>query len=400
MGCIPLTVNFTNNSSPNSSSFLWLFEGGNPQTSTDEEPSVVYENVGSFNVTLIANNSEGADTMIQQEIIVTNDKPDPSFTFSVDDLSVSFTSSSPIPGTYNWDFGDGNSSQVANPVHTYAAHGSYTVQLMMTNECGTSTFSQSIGTGLLPNAQFSAEAQEGCVPFEVQFIDQSLNAESWSWTFPGGNPTSSTVQNPLVTYEQQGSYDVSLIVANANGDSETTGISYITVYDNPEAQFSYTVNNGTITFTNLSINAEAYLWDFGDGTSSTDIHPIHTYTESGEYTVTLQAENAYCDADFKTRTINVVILSTEDETKTNHQINIYPNPARDAFIVEVPIDFNLERLSIHTAQGKMIRSIGEAEFKSLGENKFRFYLDKYAGLLIVKIEGKDSTVLKKLIQVD
>jgi len=90
-----------------------------------------------------------------------------------------------------------------------------------------------------PEADFSANVTRGCEPLTVNFTDSSTNATSWSWSFPGGSPSSASTQGPhTVTYSNPGSYNVSLNVSNACGWDEKAETNYITVDPKPEADFS------------------------------------------------------------------------------------------------------------------------------------------------------------------
>ncbi len=306
-GCPPLTVNFESTSSANSNSFNWSFPGGTPSSSTAENPTVVYAAPGTYNVTLIVSNSAGADTLTLSNYITVNPLATAGFTSSVNGLTATFTNTSANASSYSWNFGDGNTSSAANPVHTYAEDGVYTVTLTATNNCGSVTSTQTVSIVTPPTAGFSASATTGCAPLTVQFSNQSSeNATSFQWSFPGGTPSSSTLENPTVTYNAAGSYNVMLTVSNSAGSNSVTQNAYINVSATATAGFTYTSNNGTVNFTNTSSNANSYSWNFGDGATSTLANPSHTYQDDGIYTVTLSATNA-CGTVTATQTITIVM---------------------------------------------------------------------------------------------
>ena len=292
-GCAPLTVNFLDNSSPNVDSWDWSFPGGNPDSSTEQNPTVVYENTGIYDVTLIVSNSIGSDTITELQYISINDVPVAGFTSSANDATVDFTNTSTNATTYSWDFGDGNDSTEENPSHTYDEDGTYTVILTATNECGSVTTEETVVIVTPPTAGFSADVTSGCADLTVEFSDESTaNATSWLWTFDGGSPGSSTEQNPTVVYNTAGTYTVTLEVTNSAGSSTVTETDYIVVDDVPVAGFISSTNDATVDFTNTSTNATTYSWDFGDGNDSTEENPSHTYDDDGIYTVILTATNA------------------------------------------------------------------------------------------------------------
>lgn len=306
-GCAPLTVQFNNTSSPNALTFHWLFPGGTPDTSVLKNPVVVYNTPGTYSVTLISINPSGRDTFTRTDYIVVNTTPTPGFTSAATGLTVNFTNTSTGATSYSWDFGDGGSSTDANPSHTYATDGTYTVILSATNACGTTTKTGSVTVASTPTAGFTANPSTGCAPLTVTFTNNSsANATAWDWQFPGGNPSSSNLQNPpSVVYGVPGTYTVTLTVSNAAGSSTAT--STIVVNPGPTANFSSTVSGLTATFTNTSSNAVAYAWDFGDGGSSNEANPVHAYTADGTYTVVLTASND-CGTSTFTQT---VIINTE-----------------------------------------------------------------------------------------
>ncbi|MBI5917495.1 MAG: PKD domain-containing protein [Bacteroidetes bacterium] len=137
-GCAPLTVLFQNQSiGSNLTDFNWIFEGGNPTFSTEENPVVVYNLPGVYDVTLTVTNVFGENTAVQQDFVAVFQPPVADFSFSVNGATVQFTNLT-IGGTFfNWDFGDGNTSQEPGPVHVYTTEGVFTVTLTAGNpNCG------------------------------------------------------------------------------------------------------------------------------------------------------------------------------------------------------------------------------------------------------------------------
>ncbi|MEO0778079.1 MAG: PKD domain-containing protein [Bacteroidota bacterium] len=232
------------------------------------------------------------------------------FTALTSGSTITLTNTSANATTYSWDFGDGQSSTDPNPSHTYAMDGTYTVTLTATNACGSVTTTQTvtINTAVAPVAAFLADQQQGCAPLTVQFTDQSLNnATAWDWSFPGGTPATATVANPLVSYANPGVYDVTLRVSNGAGVDEENQVAWITVLGPPTANFNFVENGGTVQFTSLASDADSYLWDFGDGQSSTAVSPLHTYAGTGNYLVRLTVTND-CGTDVFEELVRVDVL--------------------------------------------------------------------------------------------
>ncbi|MCC6727395.1 MAG: PKD domain-containing protein, partial [Saprospiraceae bacterium] len=320
-GCPTLAVNFQDQSSPNTLTWTWSFPGGTPSTSSLQNPTVIYTNPGTYSVTLTASNPAGNDQEVRTAYITVGSTPTANFTFVVNGSSVTFTNTSVNPpgsGTlvYAWDFGDGNSSTDASPTHVYSAGGTYTVSLTTTNLCGSNIKTQQVTIQLPPVAGFTATPTSGCTPLSVQFTSTSQGASTYSWTFPGGTPSSSTAQNPTVVYNSVGSYDVSLTVTNASGSNSASQTNYITTNTTATAGFTSSVNGNTASFTNSSTNATSYSWNFGDGSpASTETNPTHAYGNNGTYTVVLSATNA-CGTVTSSQTVSIVTAPSAAFTGT------------------------------------------------------------------------------------
>jgi len=153
-------------------------------------------------------------------------------------LTVHFTDQSQGASTWAWDFGDGGTSTLRNPTHTFTTMDNFTITLTVTNEFGSDT---KVEIGYIaatapqaPIANFTASATDINIGNSVAFTDTSLeNPASWSWTFEGGTPAGSTAQNPVITYNTVGTFDVTLVATNAQGSDTETKVDYITVSVEP-----------------------------------------------------------------------------------------------------------------------------------------------------------------------
>lgn len=163
-------------------------------------------------------------------------------------------------------------------------------------------------------ANFSANTTTVCVGSTIDFSDQSSAApETWAWTFSGGNPGTSTVQNPTgILYETPGDYDVSLTVTQSGMDPSTeTKTGYIHVIAPPTVDFSSTAGcTGTpVQFTDMTNpnggTITSWAWEFGDGNVSTEQNPAHTFETVGTYSVKLTVvNNGLCDS-FMEKTVEI-----------------------------------------------------------------------------------------------
>ena len=209
-GCLPQTIEFMD-MSDSTATWLWTFEGGTPATSTEQNPAVVYNTSGSFNVTLeVMTNSGNTYVVERPDFINIGTVPVAEFDANITGEVASFVNNSTGGGTYTWDFGDGSGSSQQNPTHSYTAVGIYTVTMTVTNNCGTDTYSEDVLVlAIPPVAGIGVSETEGCAPFTVEFMDQSTGSpDTWSWSFLGGTPPISSEQNPTVVYNTPGTWSV------------------------------------------------------------------------------------------------------------------------------------------------------------------------------------------------
>jgi PKD repeat protein len=326
-GGLPLAVTFKDTSAGNPTSWAWVF--GDGATSTAQNPSHTYTKAGTYAVRLTVANAFGTSSKTRSGYITAGVPPTADFTSGArtgaTPLSVAFTDTSAGgPTSWSWAFGDGSTSTTRNPSHTYTTAGTYAVTLTVKNAYGSDTATKAgfVTAGGKPVAEFTADQRVGTAPLTVKFTDLSTgNPISWAWNF--GDGTTSTEQNPTHVYRLEGTYDVSLTVTNSYGtDTETkTGITdtciagmsgYIVVGRAPAADFSGTPVSGApplaVAFTDKSTGATplTYLWDFGDGGTSTSSNPTHTYAANGAYAVTLTVTNPFgTDSETKAEYIRV-----------------------------------------------------------------------------------------------
>ncbi len=292
----PETISFTSSSTgPGVLSYEWMFgDGGNAFT---QNPNHTYVTGGSFNVTLIVQSSSGCvDTLVKPAAIVIKDVLS-DFTAPATvcvGVPASFTNTSvPASAASFWDFGDATTSTVTNPTKTYTVAGSYTVKLR--NDYGTcfDSTTKNITVLPLPVPDFSAPDVTDCkAPFTVNFNNLSSGGSSWEWHFGDGG--TSTAQNPSHTYTATGFYDVTLIVTGANGCSDSITKTQFIRIQGPQISIIGLPAQGCVPFTVSPLpgvvtvdGIAGYLWDFGDGFTSTSPTPTHTYNTQGTYTVKL-----------------------------------------------------------------------------------------------------------------
>ncbi len=298
----PLTVNFQNSSI---SAVSWFWDFGDGSTSTAQNPAHTYTAYGNFTVTVIATNSAGCtDTLIKPNYIKINKS-----VIAISGIPIQgcvpFTIN-PVPTitsldlvtSYLWSFGDGATSTLQNPSHTYIAQGSYTVRLIITTSLGctdTLTLINAVKVGTLPSADFSATPLIACAFSDVQFTDLSVPADEWLWDF--GDGAISNLQNPTHQFTTPGLFTIKLTAKNSGCPDIETKTAYINVLP-PVSLFTAipNCNNRTqFTFTDNSIGPLTWLWNFGDGTTSTlQNPPPHNFPGLGAYSVSLTVTNGSC----------------------------------------------------------------------------------------------------------
>ncbi len=307
-------------------SYNWEFGDGG--TSIQQNPTYVYPTAGTYTVSLTVTGIDGCQGFVEHDVVINEE---PVAAFSTDSPScfgapMSFFNASTSPtGFINewiWNFGDGTADVIVtfpnNPdvTHLYTLEGTYNASLTVTNSNGcSSTIIHEVIVAPAPVAAFSFTGT--CAESPVEFTDLSQEnggglITSWDWNF--GDPASgvnntSNLQDPVHSFTAPGTYDVTLIIGNVNGCTDTV----TNQVDVAEALLvEIQADNDTlclgapVTFQGIAAGAVIWNWDFGDGSTSTLQNPTHTYTSIGNYTVTLFAETA--DGCSNTAEFDVIVL--------------------------------------------------------------------------------------------
>lgn len=195
------------------------------------------------------------------------------------------------------------------------------------------TYFKDIELEFIPvTAEFNSNTTEICQNEDLTFTDESVNATDWDWDFgDGASPATANTAGPHeISYSTSGLKTISLTI---NGSLTETKENYIEVLTNPVAGFEFSGMDLSVDFSNNSTDAETYLWDFGDGNTSTEENPSHTYSNGGSYMVVLQAINSICTNDI-TYDVEVPIVGLYEQQLAN-VFNIFPNPNNGFFNVEL-----------------------------------------------------------------
>lgn len=297
-------------------SWNWNFGDASPTaTSSVQNSSHTYSIQNTYTVQLIINTANCTDTISQNLTI--NIKPTADFTFTpingCPTLSVNFTNTSANATSYNWNFGNGNTSSAINPsevfTNTTTVNKTYTINLTSITAAGCSDTNTSVVTVFSkPTSSFLVNAPTGCSPVAATFTNNSVGATNYNWTFGDASSSTSTTSVLSHTYINTTlliqTYTVQLVAISNNGCKDSTSLT-VTAYPRPTFNFNMIPNNGC---TSLNVNfppvlgAVSYQWNFGDG-SPLDFspNPTHAFTNTATtnktYTVQLIASNAFSCID-------------------------------------------------------------------------------------------------------
>ncbi len=325
-GCNPLQVIFTDTSS-NATSWHWNF--GDGIFTTQQSPSHYYTQNGTYTVSVIVGNNHGCYDTLTVDTIIKVSSPDAAFGLtssgSCAPQVVTFTNNSSGGVSYLWDFGDGSTSTSENPSHIYTQSGTYAVSLLATGHDGC-THLKTVSNAVVvpgPVANFVVPVTQGCAPLQIAFTDSSMGAYNYFWSFSDGD--TSNLQSPVHTFDNPGAYQVTLIVSDSTGcQAVYTNPTVINVVQFAEANFEVSDSalciGTSVGFTNKSVSALSYNWNFGDGNTSTAVNPVHIYANAGIYTVTLYANNLGCnDSLAVTNAVKVIPYPVADFGSTVQQ---------------------------------------------------------------------------------
>ena len=301
-----------NNLSDNGISNNWDF--GDSTYSYITNPTHIFTDSGNYRVILtgssLTNNCEAYDSV---DLVVL---PYPVITATSDTsngcipLPVNFSSTVNSVGYYLWDFGDGNTSTVDNPTHTYTSDGYYSVNVRFEDFSGcVDSFDFDIIPHPVPSPSFIPIQLDTCVlPINYNFQNNSIGASSYNWDFGDGNNSINTL--PDNSYISSGNYTIKLVASNTYGCSDSI-TSSIFVKPVTNAQFNAVPLDtcklpANYSLVNNSTGSIAYIWDFGDGSTSNLPNLNHSYSSDGNYQISLISMNSFGCFDTSYVDINVL----------------------------------------------------------------------------------------------
>ena len=347
-GCVPHTASFFDQSSSTSPlvEYVWGVEGTTGVAVTNSggaapDAITTYNIADKYTISLTVTDENGCSNFISKEDYITVFEPSQvevhaEETFKCEpNFPVSFVNDNIDPNiTYTWDFGNGISyTGPTPPTVVYSQPGAYTVTVIGANlstSCqDTLVLVDYINVGF--PAEFSFTPDSGCKDLSVTFTDESPNdASSVSWDFGDGSPISNAA-NPTHVYTVEGIYSVTLTRIVDGCENTVTETSIIEVFDIPEVAYNNDNAFGctlphNVNFVGTSSEALSWLWDFGDGNTSTLQNPTHTYNEFGEFNVSLTITDANgCENTISSNTILLVetqVVLTNDYIEGCTPLNI------------------------------------------------------------------------------
>lgn len=299
------------------SKYFWEF--GDGDTSIAQNPTHIYDKVGTYDVKLTVTSSFGCTDKVSGQVEVFA-SPDAAIS-GMDGCeadTIMFGNNSTYTGNdqlnYVWDFGDGNTSMDESPIYQYNIAGNYSVKMVVNsiNGCSDSAVTD-VEIFAVPTADFSV--LNSCLGDSTTYTNASSgNITAYNWALRQGNKSND--MNPKVLYSSEGTLSVQLIVTATGGCVDTVSKN-VEVYPLPIAEFSLinACQGVEVNFDNQSTTSSdtlSHTWSFGDGNSSTDLSPSNIFVADGTYSVEL-------------------IVTTENgcSSKATESIEIYPLPDAD-----------------------------------------------------------------------
>lgn len=334
--CLNQPVTFTNASSPVPLAARWDFGDGTASSQINATKS--YAAPGTYTVKLVNTYANCSDSAFKTIIVLA----DPVVDFTAANrfackgpFTVNFQDISPDAVAWEWNFGDGGTSTQQNPSHTYLNNGLYTVTLKITTAFGCQN--TIVKTDYVriekPVVGIANVPAGGCVPFTFSPVANVVAIDgiaSYLWDF-GHLGSTSTLPAPTYTYTDSGTYTIKLFITT-NGGCTDSIVVVNGIRTGPPPFVDFTVDTtvacafGGVTFTNLSFPSDAWLWDFGDGTTSTARNPTHAYSDTGTYSITLTAFNNGCSQNItKTQLVSVrpPVADFTDSVNCANKYNVY-----------------------------------------------------------------------------
>ncbi len=307
--CTGLTFSFENTSS-NATQFLWDFGlPGNDDLSSTISPQFTYLDTGQYLITLTANAPGACPDVTTTSIDVywlldAFFIPPPGQCFANHAFNFSGEGTVESTAVYSWVFAEGANISTANGPNVFGVSwdepGTYDVELTVAANGCVDSITHPVTVLQDPSIDFIGSGA-ACPPFPLYFDNESFTATSAQYVWDFGDGTSSTQANPTHTYMFSGTFDVSLTMTTTGDCAQTlfmTVPNAVVAYPIPSAGFNIEPNTVNIlephiSITNLSEGGLNCLYNFGDGSTSTEWNPDYSYVGSGYFDVIQTVTNSY-----------------------------------------------------------------------------------------------------------
>ncbi len=331
MGCSEEPITFVDKTLcpfGNITHWNWKFNdlaNAGQDTSTSKNPEYIFDTAGVYAVKLVSISSAGCIDSITKNVLI---KESPNLNFSFTDAcaehAIYFNDIIGLQPwetilSYDWQFGDGNSSAIANPTHIFDTAGMYNTAFTVLTSSGCKvSIVKPIDVGGVPMVDFVYG--NNCIFNLTQFTDNSFVTNDsityWHWNFNGLG--TAAIPNPSFLFPDTGNFIISLRINTSHNCSDSISLP-VKIVAAPDARFSFSPEYGVpplpVTLNNNSIGGNTYLWSFGDTESSTLINPVHTYQNQGIFKVMLNAYNTIGCSD--TISARVYVLPTSVDIAVN-----------------------------------------------------------------------------------
>lgn len=409
--CVPETITFVDTTGRPGKTYKWLFGDGSAEQSGGPELDTVshtFTKLGTYRVRLVKIDPESCNVSDTAYVIVKLGDNKADFNFDArrqdpcDSLKYLFTNTSVTPAnqfrdsSFIMDYGDGTPTFYTGLdtfplIHYYKAAGIYnaTLTLVDTNFCNApQTQTKALRVAINVVAAFNLP-DTICAGTELKMDNTTQGGESFTWTFEDDNTTSSDPY-PLHTFKKSGRWKVSLLVMDPNTcNKKDSSSKYILVADPPKADFEFSpvkpIENTPVQFVNTSSpDATHYLWNFGDGDTTSVMNPSHQYLRTGTYNVCLTAANSEGCSETTCKEISAIVVPLFDVPNA-----FAPGGKNNVFYVKAfgAVKFNLK---IFNRWGQLVFESSDPRIGWDGRFKGNIQpMDAYA--YIVNLEFTDGT---------
>lgn len=356
----------------------------------------------------IVTDEEDVEYITDDATLSVSAPPESIFTHTIVGNVVEFSNFSLRAESYQWDFGDGSAVNTEeNPVYAYDDLGDFVVKLTTTNGCSVNEFTQNLNITVRHGViTHQPENTIGCIE---QSLDIPMTISglgfTYRWQIDDGtgfkdiddfdrykNTTTSVLQAQTLQPEQTG-LQFRCIATDEENIQYLTDATTLTVSAPPESIFSYTIEDQRVAFSNSSLRAESFQWNFGDESEiSSQENPVHEYAIGAEYEATLSSTND-CGSNESIQNVNLLLTGLANDGEFTN-LTIFPNPTKGL----INVDFNIPTTQGIRATLNDINSKTILQY-SIPVGASTFIIDTQSmecGMYYLTIQSEKGKVIKKV----